>query len=295
MRPGRVVARVSAPALFVCSGLAQYGGAALAVGLFATIPAAGVAWLRILVAAALLLAWRRPWRLPWSRHDLVLAAAFGVALGVMNVAFYVAIDHLPLGTAVAIEFVGPVAVAAVTGSGWRERSGIGLAAIGVVLLAGVTIRSDAPGAAVGLTAIGVAAAAWAAYILLGRMVAVRGDGVTRLSVAMAVAALVGTPFLAARSAPVLGEWRLVAAVIGVAVLSSVLPYAVEQVVLRRVGPAGFAILLALLPATAAVVGAVALRQWPGAVELVGLGLVSVAIGLTRRQRPEPVTAADAGA
>ena len=295
MRPGSVVARVPAPALFVGSGLAQYGGAALAVGLFATIPAAGVAWLRILVAAAVLLAWRRPWRLAWSRHDLVLATAFGVALGVMNVAFYIAIDHLPLGTAVAIEFVGPVTVAAVTGSGWRERSGIGLAAIGVVLLAGVTLRSDAPGATVGLVAIGVAATAWAAYIMLGRAVAVRGDGVTRLAVAMAAAALVGAPFLVARSAPVLGDWRLVAAVVGVALLSSVLPYAVEQVVLRRVGPAGFAVLLALLPATAVVVGAVALRQWPHAVELVGLALVSVAIGLTRSQRPEPVTAADAGA
>lgn len=296
MRPGSVLARVPAPALFVGSGLAQYGGAAIAVGLFAAIPAPGLAWLRILVAAALLVGWRRPWRLPWSRHDLVLAAAFGVALGSMNVAFYVAIEHLPLGTAVAIEFVGPVAVAAITGSGWRERSGIGLAAIGVVLLAGVTLRSDAPGAAVGLTAIGVAAAAWAAYIVLGRMVAVRGDGVTRLSVAMAAAALIGAPFLAARAAPVLGDWHLVAAVFGVAVLSSVLPYAVEQVVLRRVGPAAFAVLLALLPATAAVVGAVALRQWPHAVDLAGLLLVSAAIAVTapkRRTRAVPTTAGTA--
>ena len=295
MRPGSVVARVPAPALFVGSGLAQYGGAALAVGLFAAIPAAGVAWLRILVASVLLVVWRRPWRLPWSRTDVLLATGFGLALGLMNVAFYVAIDHLPLGTAVAIEFIGPVAVAAITGSGWRERVGIALAAAGVVLLAGVTLGSDAPGVAVGLVAIGVAAAAWAAYIVLGRMVAVSGDGVTRLSVAMAVAAVAGAPFLAARSAPVLGDWRLVAAVVGVAVLSSVLPYAVEQVVLRRLGPAEFAVLLALLPATAAVVGAVALRQWPHAVDLAGLLLVSLAIGLTGRRRPEPVTAPDAGA
>ncbi len=291
MRPGAAVERVPAPALFVGSGMAQYLGAAIAVGLFATIPAEGVAWLRILVAAALLVAWRRPWRIGWSRRDLALAAAFGLALGVMNVAFYVAIEHLPLGTAVAIEFVGPVAVAAVVG-GWRERSGIGLAALGVVLLAGVTVSSDVPGAAIGLAAIGVAAAAWAAYIVLGRRVAVRGDGVTRLSVAMAVAAVVGAPFLAARSAPVLDAWYLVAAVVGIAVLSSVLPYAVEQVVLRRVGPAAFAVLLALLPATAAVVGAVALRQWPSALELVGLLLVSAAIALTapRRRAVTPTTA-----
>ena len=294
MRPGSAVARVPAPALFVGSGLAQYLGAAIAVGLFATIPAAGVAWLRILVAAVVLAAWRRPWRLAWTRHDLLVVALFGVALGLMNVSFYVAIEHLPLGTAVAIEFVGPVAVAAVTGSGWRERVGIALAAVGVVLLAGVTLGSDAPGVVIGLVAIGVAAGAWAAYIVLGRRVAIRGDGITRLSMAMVVAAVVGAPFLAARSAPVLDAWYLIAAVVGVAVLSSVLPYAVEQVVLRRVGPAAFAVLLAMLPATAAVVGALALRQWPDAVELAGLALVSVAIGLTTR-RPEPVTSPDAGA
>ena len=118
--------------------------------------------------------------------------------------------------------------------------------------------------------------------------ALRGDGVTRLAVAMAVAAVLGAPVLAARSAPLIDSWALVGAVVGVAVLSSVLPYAVEQVVLRRVGPATFAVLLALLPATAAVVGAVVLRQWPGPAEVVGLLAVSVAIALTARRAPEPV-------
>ncbi len=99
----------------------------------------------------------------------------------MNLAFYVAIDHLPLGTAVAIEFLGPVAVAAVTGSGWRERGAIAVAAAGVVLLAGVTVASDLPrdDAVLGLAAIGVAAACWAAYIVLGRRVAVGGSGSRR--------------------------------------------------------------------------------------------------------------------
>ena len=94
---------------------------------------------------------------------------FGVVLGVMNVAFYIAIDHLPLGTAVSIEFLGPVAVAAVTGRGWRDRVGIAIAAVGVVLLAGVSLDAG-PDAVIGLVAIGVAAACWAAYILLGRRV-----------------------------------------------------------------------------------------------------------------------------
>ena len=169
--------RVPAPALFVVSGLTQYLGAAIAVGLFAVAGAVEVGWLRIAASALLLLAWRRPWRRRWTRHDLAWAAVFGVALAAMNLAFYVAIDHLPLGTAVAIEFLGPVAVAAVTGSGWRERGAIAVAAAGVVLLAGVTVGSDLPhdDAVLGLAAIAVAAACWAAYIVLGRRVAVGGS------------------------------------------------------------------------------------------------------------------------
>lgn len=278
--------RVPAPALFVASGLTQYLGAAIAVGLFAQIAPAGMAWLRVLVAAAVLLVWRRPWLLRWTRRDVALAAAFGTTLGLMNVTFYIAIAHLPLGTAVAIEFIGPVAVAAVTGSGWRERAGIVLAACGVVLLAGVTLNLGREDARIGLLAIGSAAACWAVYILLGRRVATTGDGVTRLAVAMTAAALVLAPFLARLGAPVLGSPALAAAVVGVAVLSSVIPYAVEQVVLRRVTPATFAVLLALLPATAALIGAVVLRQWPRGLDLVGLALVSGAIALTSvRRRP----------
>jgi inner membrane transporter RhtA len=292
---------VPAPALFLVSGLAQYGGAALAVALFAVVPSPTVAWLRIAVAALVLLAWRRPWRLRWTRAELGTAAAFGVVLGAMNVAFYVAIDVLPLGTAVAIEFLGPVAVAAVTGRTWRERLGILVAAAGVVALAGVELRTGGEGSVGGLVAIGVAAACWAGYILLGRRVAVarpeggavadprpRPDGFASLAVGMATGALVGAPFLAGPAAPVLADAGLALTVVGIAVLSSVVPYALEQVVLRRVSAATFAVLLAMLPATAAVVGAVALRQWPHGWEVVGLACVSAAIVLTATRRaPAP--------
>ena len=125
-----------APLLFVVSGLTQYLGAALAVGIFGTIAAASVAWLRIAVAAVVLVVWQRPWRSRWHLPELRTAVVFGAVLALMNVAFYVAIDHLPLGTAVSIEFLGPVAVAAATGRGWRDRVGIAVAAVGVVLLAG---------------------------------------------------------------------------------------------------------------------------------------------------------------
>ncbi|GIG23228.1 permease [Cellulomonas chitinilytica] len=278
-----------APLLFILSGLTLYVGAALAVGLFDELPAATVAWLRIAVAAVLLVVWRRPWRSRglWTRRALLVTVAFGLVLGVMNVAFYVAIDHLPLGTAVALEFTGPVAVAAVTGRGWRERAAIAVAAAGVVLLAGVTLEAT-PDAVVGLAAVGVAAAAWAGYILLGRRVATaQSGGLTGLSVAMAAGAVVLGPFLAGAAGPVLTDPRLAALVLGVALFSSVIPYAIDQVVLRRLRPATFAVLLALLPATAAVVGAVALQQVPHGWEVVGLLLVSGAIALTARADEEP--------
>jgi inner membrane transporter RhtA len=277
---------VPAPALFVVSGLSQYLGAALAVGLFAVLGAAEIGWLRLVAASLVLLAWRRPWRTRWSAADLRAVAAFGVTLATLNLFFYLAIARLPLGTAVAIEFIGPVAVAAITGRGWRERAGIGLAAVGVVLLAGVTLSGDDPDATLGLVFILVAALAWAGYILLGRRVALRGDGVTGLSMAMAIGALAYAPLLAGRALPGVTDLGLVLAVIGIAVLSSVVPYGLEQVVLRKVSAATFAVLLALLPATAAVIGAVVLRQWPHPLDVLGLLLVSAAIVLTSaRRRP----------
>ncbi len=277
--------RVPAPALFVVSGLTLYAGAGLAVGLFPAIAAPTVAWLRMLVAAVALVLVGRPWRVRWTRRDVAAVALFGTVMTAMNVSFYVAIEYLPLGTAVAIEFIGPVAVAAVTGRGWRERAGMVLAAAGVALLAGVTVGGGGgPGAVVGLVAIGVAAACWAAYIVLGRRVAIGGTGVTSLSLAMVAGAVVFAPFLGGGAAPVLTDWRLALAVVGVGLLSSAIPYAIDQVVLRRVGPATFAVLLALLPATAALVGAVALRQWPHGWEVVGLAAVSGAIVLTSRRR-----------
>lgn len=287
---GRLAGRTPAPALFVVSGLGQYVGAALAVGLFATFPAAGVGWARIAAAAVLLVAWRRPWRLAWTRRELGWAAAFGVVLALMNVTFYLAIERLPLGTAVAIEFAGPVTVAALTGRGRRERLGVALAAVGVVLLAGVTVVSGRE-AALGLAFILAAAACWGGYIVLGRRVALHGDGVTRLAAAMTAGALVLAAPLAPLGAPAFASWRTAGLVVGVAVLSSVVPYAVEQVVLPRVSAATFAVLLALLPASAAVVGAVVLRQLPGLADAVGLVCVSVAIALTTRREPsgEPPT------
>ena len=295
-----------APVLFVGSGLTQYIGAAIAVGLFAVAGAPETAWLRILVAALVLLAWRRPWRLSWTRRALGAAVTFGLVLTAMNIAFYLAIEHLPLGLAVAIEFAGPVAVAAITGRA-RERWGGLLAAVGVVILSGAVLTGTAArgvepaaqaaltsgaddGALRGLVWIGVAAALWGGYVVLGRRAArdVAGHGIASLAVGMGAGALLFAPLFAGRAVPALLDWRFALAILGVGVLSSVVPYVVEQLVLRRVTAATFAILLALLPATAVVVGAVWLRQLPSWLELTGIVLVCAAITLTsRRPPPEP--------
>lgn len=292
-RGRRAIDRVPAPLVFLSSGFTQYYGAALAVGLFAVMPAVTVAWLRILISAVVLLLWRRPWRQPWTGRDLAASAVFGVVLAAMNVSFYLAIDHLPLGTAVAIEFIGPVAVAAVTGRSWRDRLGIGFAALGVVLLAGVTL-SDGWNSQIliGLVAILGSAAAWAGYIVLGRRIASTRDGIDSLAVGMAAGAVFFAPLCAWWSGPAVSTPGRAASVLGIAVLSSVIPYALEQVVLRKVSAARFAILLALLPVTAGITGAVALGQMPQVTEVIGMLLVSAAIAISAGRASGPVEVTD---
>ncbi|WP_402469965.1 EamA family transporter [Isoptericola aurantiacus] len=286
--PGGALGRVPAPALFAVSGLTLYLGAAVAVGLFDTLGAPTVSWWRIVLAAVVLLAWRRPWRRRWTRVELVHACLFGIALSAMNVVFYVAIDHLPLGVAVALEFTGPVAVAAVTGRGWRERGAIVVAAAGVVLLAGITLDGGLPrdDVVVGLVAVFGAAACWAGYIVLGKRVAGGGAGIDGLAVGMVAGALVFAPFFGGSVTRVVPDVGLLAFLLVVAVCSSVVPYVLDQVVLRRVGTATFAVLLALLPATATAVGAVVLQQIPTWPELAGLVLISGAIAMTATGRDE---------
>ena len=287
--------RVPPPVLFLFSGFTQYYGAALAVGLFTIISAPSVAWWRIAVSALVLVIWRRPWRQRWTRRGLGTAALFGVVLTTMNISFYIAIDHLPLGTAVAIEFLGPVAVAAISGRGWRERLSIVLAAAGVVALAGVTLQGGwTHDAVVGLIAIFTSATAWAGYILLGRRVATSGDGISSLAVGMSAGAILYCPLAFGSTAVIVTHPRNLLAVVGIAVFSSVIPYAVEQLILRRVTAARFAILLALLPVTATIIGAIALQQIPGLLDLAGVLAICAAIVLSAQQSAPPDEAAAVG-
>ncbi|MGW3542482.1 EamA family transporter [Nocardia niigatensis] len=274
----------SVPLVFIASGVSLYLGAAIGVHLFATVEPATVAWLRAAAAGAALLAWRRPWRQRWTRRALGVAAGFGVVTLGMNVAFYEAIARIPLGTVVAIEFLGPVTVAALGSRRARDVLAVALVVTGVFLLAGVSSDAGPAGVVFAL----VAAALWAGYILLGKRVADAGSGLDALAVGMAAAALLLAPILVIRQcvlAPAVfadpGTWLLG---VGVGVLSSAVPYALDQLVLRTVGSARFALLLSLLPATAAVIGALALAQRPALPELAGIALVMAALTLGAAQR-----------
>ncbi|WP_345381779.1 EamA family transporter [Pseudonocardia yuanmonensis] len=287
-----MIRRVPAPVLFVVGGASMYVGAALAVGLFDRLSPAAVAVLRILGAGLVLLAWRRPARAAWRAARLRRSVPFGLATALMNAAFYEAIARLPLGTAVALEFCGPVAVAAALSRRPRDVGAVVLAAGGVALIADVRWSGSPSGVLWALAA----AVMWAAYILLGKRVATAGNGVDDMAVGFTVAAVLCSPVLvlggAAGLAPLADPVVLLLAV-GVGVLSSVIPYGLDQVVLRRVGQGRFAVLLALLPATATVIGFLALGQLPGPAEAVGIAAVIGAVALRSRDgdaAPEVVPA-----
>lgn len=278
--------RIPAPLLFVIGGVSMYLGAAAAVWLFDVVEPAAVAWLRQLGAAVVLLAWRRPRRAAWRGKVFLLAAVFGVVTAVMNVAFYEALARLPLGTAVALEFVGPVLVAALGSRSVRDIGALLLVVSGVVLIADVRWAGSTLGVLFALSA----AVLWAGYIVLGKRVASLGLGVDGLAVGFGVATVLLSP-LALGAGPVWTSPRLLVLGIGVGVLSTVIPYALDQVVLRRTGQAAFALLLALLPVTATAIGLVVLRQVPSLPE--ALGILAVVIGLTMRTRthepnPQPL-------
>jgi inner membrane transporter RhtA len=268
----------------------MYVGAAAAVWLFDEVSPAAVAWLRQLGAAVVLLAWRRPGRHAWRGRAFWLAAVFGLVTAGMNVVFYEAITRLPLGTGVALEFVGPVLVAAVGSRTWRDLLALLLVAGGVVLIADVRWAGSTLGVLFALAA----AVLWAGYIVLGSRVANIGLGVDGLAVGFAVATVVFSP-LALGTGPVWTSPRLLLLGLAAGVLSTVVPYVLDQIVLRRTGQAAFALLLSLLPVTATVIGLVLLRQVPSLPE--ALGILAVVAGLLARtrdrrerthQEPEPL-------
>lgn len=253
------------------SGVAQYVGAALAVGLFAFASSASVAWARIAIAGVILLAWRRPWDFPRAGRAVV----FGLALGVMNILFYLSIARIPLGAAVALEFLGPVALAA-TARTRRAWIGIALALTGVVLISWVGLDVSEPGVAAGMALAIAAGLAWAIYMQLGSGLARAGRGIDALAIGLCAAAVAFSPLAwGLRNIPL--EAGILAQFVGVAVLSSVIPYAIDQLVLRGIPAPLFAIINSVLPATSLVVGLVMLGQRPTVGEVLGLICVCLAV------------------
>lgn len=267
---------------FIVGAVSQYVGAAVGVFLFETANPAAVAWLRAAAAAVALIVWRRPWRRTWTRRSLAAAAAFGVVTVGMNVAFFEAIARIPLGTAVAIEFLGPVAVATLGSRRPRDLLAALLVAAGIALLTGVHTGIDLAGVGFAL----IAAALWAGYILLGKRVADAGSGLDSLAVGMAAAAVLLAPALLIgqliEDASVFADSRVWLLGVAVGVLSTAVPYALDQLVLTAIGRARFALLLALLPVTAAFVGAVMLGQRPTVAETAGIALVVAALAISVR-------------
>ena len=281
--PGRGAAARFAPFLMLGSGISQYVGASLAVGLFAVAPALSVAWGRILAGGLIMMLWRRAIpRLPAGGFDwrtFGKAAIFGVILGAMNLSFYMAIDRISLGTAVALEYLGPVLLAALTGRGWKARLGILLAAAGVFLISWAGVDISDPSVAIGVAFAFLAGVFWAFYIWVGRKVAVGGRGLDSLAWAMCVAALVYLPLGAPGIGPIVVDWKLLLFLVCVGALSSALPYGIDQIVMKSLPAATVALLNSLLPVTSVVVGLVMLRQIPNWAEVTGIALVSIAVAL----------------
>ncbi|MCU1360175.1 MAG: hypothetical protein JWN99_1464 [Ilumatobacteraceae bacterium] len=270
--------RFSPEALFVISGIAQYSGAVIAVSMFDEVSPASVAFVRVLAAALVLLLVSVRQQRRWTRAELGAAAIFGIASALMNLCFYLAIDRIDLGKSVVMEFIGPIAVAAAFTRTARNTVALILAVIGVVVLSGVEIGGEP----LGLFFILCASVMWAAYIVVGRKVASLDRGVAGLAVGLAIGAIVIAPIGIPGSGPIWASGTLLVSGLMVGILSNAVGYGIDQHVLRRIPVRRFALLLALLPVTAMVVGFIALDQTPSIIDLLGAALVIAGVVVQER-------------
>ncbi len=268
------------------SAVAQYVGAAIAVVLFDEVEPQTVAWFRIVGAGGALLLFTRGWHRGWTRNQLFGVAAFGVATALMNIFFYLAINRIDLGKGVTIEFIGPIAVAAVSTRSTRNGLALLFAVAGVAILGGVELDDNV----VGLVYILIASALWAAYIVIGSRVAQVDRGVAGLGLGLAIGAVVTIPFGAPWSGPVWLSPTLLGLCLLVGVFSNAIGYGIDQFTMRRIPIRRFSLLLALLPVTASLVGWIALDQRPGGIDLLGIALVLVGVLIQERDVIERVEA-----
>jgi inner membrane transporter RhtA len=261
-------------------------GSAIAGTLFARVGPGGAVLLRLVSATIVLLGlWRPRWR-GRTRRELLLAVMFGLVLAGMNLSFYQALARIPLGVAVTIEFVGPLAVAVSGSRRLVDLLWVGLAAVGILALThGGAHALDTLGVVFAL----VAGCFWAAYILLNARVGQAFERGTGLALAMLVASVVSLPMGVIDGGTHLLEPRSLALGAAVGMLSSAIPYSLELEALRRIAASVFGVLMSLEPAMAAFAGFLVLGQGLGVRALVGIALVITAsVGASRRARDAPV-------
>ena len=266
-------------------------GLALSIGLMDRIGAEGAAWLRLAWAGLILLAVVRPRPSAFTRSTFMACVVLGVVTAGVTMLFMASVDRIPLGTAAALEFLGPLGVAVARGRGSHRFVWPGLAAVGVVLL------TDPWAGTVDLIGVLYALAAalcWAADILLTQHVGDGVDGINGLAVSMPVAGVVATlvagPAVLAKMTP-----EILIIGVGLAILLPVVPFALEMMSLRRLTTATFGTLMALEPAFAMIVGLIVLHQSPGSAGTVGICFVVAAgVGAARagaRRAPVPAEVA----
>lgn len=292
--------RLPPVSFFVVSAIFHYLGPALAVLLFAHISAPGVLWLRIVGAAVVFAAWRRPWRMArrLDRRQRVTLLALGGVLAGMNAVFYLAVARLPLATVGAIEFLGTVALAALGARTRRNAAALALCVGGVAVLTAIRVAASP----LGFVFAFANCAGFMLYVMLGHRVAnttvtgtgdgeTAGDavftGIDQLGAAMLIAAVAVTPAGFAAALPAFTHPAWLAWGAGVGVCSSVIPYVTDQLAMARLPRATFALMLALLPAFAVLIGAVVLGQIPTVRDLAGIALVIAGVAIHRADAGHP--------
>ncbi|UFH51438.1 threonine/homoserine exporter RhtA [Pseudomonas sp. KNUC1026] len=275
-------------ALLVIAMVSIQSGASLAKSLFPLIGAQGTTTLRLILASVLMLAILRPWRMRLTRQALCDVVIYGLALGGMNLLFYMAVRSIPLGIAVALEFTGPLAVALFSSRRKLDFLWIALAVAGLCLL----IPSGRAGAPLDLTGAAYALGAgccWALYIVFGQK-AGQSHGVQMAGLGVVVAALFIAPVGIAHAGAELLDWALIPTALGVAILSTALPYSLEMIALARLPARTFGTLMSLEPAVAALSGLAFLHEHlSGTQWLAIIAIIGASLGATLSASDAPAT------
>jgi len=281
--------RVPAPLLVLAAVVSVQFGGAMAATLIPLVGVFGSVTLRLTIAATVLLVIVRPRLRGRTTADWLVVAAFGAVLAMMNLFFYGALARIPIGVTVTIEFIGPLVLATVLSHRRKDLLAVAGAAVGVVLISGMTSTPWAEVNPVGLGLALAAGASWAAYIVFSARTGARFAQLDGLAIAMTIAAALVAPVGVIASGSALWTpdalWRGVV----IAVLSSVLPYSLELIALRRLAAHVFGILLSLEPAVAALAGLIVLGQRLSALQLLGMACVVAASGLVMGTRTVPST------